>query len=284
MVRSRAFAQEPGTAVIATAATQGELDQARVDPRLANVEIRLLDVCSDPAVRELIGGVDRLDVLVNAAGVPAGPQDLEIDGFVRTIEVNLVGTARTAYAAYPLLRAARGSVINLASVMSFRGSATGPAYAASKGGVVQLTKSLAAAWAPEVRVNAIAPGFIDTPMTETIRGDAARNARILEHTPAGRWGRTDEIADAATFLASAASSFITPEPCSQSTAAISRSDPRAQPAGKTLIAPSPASQPGRQATPVRAPDSVVEAPCLSEPFGKARRSSQPTCAGATSAR
>ncbi|MCQ0013748.1 SDR family oxidoreductase [Actinomadura madurae] len=71
-----------------------------------------------------------------------------------------------------------------------------------------MTKSLAAAWAPEVRVNAIAPGFIDTPMTANIRGDAARNDRILERTPAGRWGRPDEIADAATFLASAAANFV----------------------------------------------------------------------------
>ncbi|URM93961.1 SDR family oxidoreductase [Actinomadura madurae] len=205
---AQAFAGEPDTTVIATAATEAELEQARVDPRLTNVDLRHLDVRSDDGVGDLMAGIGRLDVLVNAAGVPAGPKDFEIDGFVRTIEVNLVGTARASYAAYPLLRAARGSVINLASVMSFRGSATGPAYAASKGGVVQLTKSLAAAWAPEVRVNAIAPGFIDTPMTANIRGDAARNDRILERTPAGRWGRPDEIADAATFLASAAANFV----------------------------------------------------------------------------
>ncbi|WP_236791993.1 SDR family NAD(P)-dependent oxidoreductase [Amycolatopsis sp. GM8] len=205
---AQAFAGAPDTTVLATAATEAELEQARVDPRLAKVDLRLLDVRSDDGVGELMAGLGGLDVLVNAAGVPAGPKDFEIDGFVRTIEVNLVGTARTSYAAYPLLQAARGSVINLASVMSFRGSATGPAYAASKGGVVQLTKSLAAAWAPEVRVNAIAPGFIETPMTENLRADATRNSRILDRTPAGRWGKPDEIADAAMFLASAAASFV----------------------------------------------------------------------------
>jgi NAD(P)-dependent dehydrogenase (short-subunit alcohol dehydrogenase family) len=95
-------------------------------------------------------------------------------------------------------------------MMSFFGSATGPAYAASKGGIVQLTKSLAVAWAPHgIRCNAVAPGWIDTPMTRAMQSDHERYGRIQARTPMARWGKPEEVAAAIAFLASSSAGFIT---------------------------------------------------------------------------
>jgi NAD(P)-dependent dehydrogenase (short-subunit alcohol dehydrogenase family) len=101
-------------------------------------------------------------------------------------------------------------VVNIASMLSFFGSGYAPAYSASKGGIVQLTKSLAIAWAPHgVRVNAIAPGWIETPLTAPLLADAAKRDAITARTPLGRWGKPADVAGAALFLASPAAAFIT---------------------------------------------------------------------------
>lgn len=202
------FLRESAVRVIATGALQSEVDAAAAHPALSSADLRVLDVRDDDAVTALFASLDRLDVLINAAGVPAGPSDFTMEGFTRTIDINLLGTARACFAAQPLLHDASGTIINVASMMSFRGSATGPAYAASKGAIKLLTQSLAAAWGPRIRVNAIAPGFMDTPMTVAIQQDEPRNKRILDHVPAGRWGMPDDLVGAARFLASPEAHFV----------------------------------------------------------------------------
>jgi NAD(P)-dependent dehydrogenase (short-subunit alcohol dehydrogenase family) len=130
--------------------------------------------------------------------------------FADVIAVNLTGTMRVSSAAKAKLTAAGGSVVNLASMLTFFGAPRGPAYSASKGGIGQLTKSLAAAWAKDgVRVNAVAPGWIATPLTQALQDDPERSAPILSRTPMARWGKPDEVADAVVFLASPAARFVT---------------------------------------------------------------------------
>lgn len=202
--------RESGARVIATGLDMAEVDRARTDPRLAGVELAALNVADDGAVRALAAGLGDIDILVNCAGTTVrGAAAFEEAGFAFILDVNLTGTMRCCRAFHPALAARRGNIINIASVLSFQGSGTAPGYAASKGGVALLTKSLAIAWAGEgVRVNAIAPGFIITPLTDA-QIDPAYRARVEARTPMGRWGEPSHIADAALFLASDKASFIT---------------------------------------------------------------------------
>jgi NAD(P)-dependent dehydrogenase (short-subunit alcohol dehydrogenase family) len=132
------------------------------------------------------------------------------DIFANVVEINLTGAMRVSSAARRKLAAATGSVVNLASMLTFFGGPRTPGYSASKGGVGQLTKSLAAAWAKDgIRVNAVAPGWIATPLTQPLQDNAERSGPILSRTPMGRWGKPEEVADAVVFLASPAARFIT---------------------------------------------------------------------------
>jgi 2-deoxy-D-gluconate 3-dehydrogenase len=106
-------------------------------------------------------------------------------------------------------REASGKIVNIASLLSFQGGIRVPAYAASKGGVAQLTKALANEWAPNIQVNAIAPGYFATTNTEALQADETRNRQILERIPAGRWGQPTDLAGAALFLSSSASDYVT---------------------------------------------------------------------------
>jgi NAD(P)-dependent dehydrogenase (short-subunit alcohol dehydrogenase family) len=129
---------------------------------------------------------------------------------MRVLDVNLTGTMRMCLAAREKLATAQGAVVNTGSMFSFFGAAHAPAYAASKGGVAQLTKSLAAAWAPQgIRVNAVAPGWIATELTRPAVEDQLRSGAILGRTPMARWGEPEDVAGAALFLLSDAARFVT---------------------------------------------------------------------------
>ena len=172
--------------------------------------LRPLDITDTAAVAAFAAGLDRVDVLVNAAGVIRRVEEFEIAVFEEVVDINLTGTMRLCTACRPALAKAGGAIINIASMLSFFGGGLVPAYAASKGGVAQLTKSLAIAWAKDgIRVNALAPGWIATAMTEPLRRDEARNRAIVERTPMARWGTPEDLVGPALFLASDAARFVT---------------------------------------------------------------------------
>ena len=159
---------------------------------------------------ELKHRAEALSVLINAAGVLRLRAEYDPSEFARVVDVNLTGTMRMSMACRAALAKARGAIVNIASMHAIFGAPLSPAYAASKAGIVQLTKSLAVAWAADgIRVNAIAPGWIETPMTVPARSDAARNRAILDRTPLARWGTPDDIVGPALFLASDAARFVT---------------------------------------------------------------------------
>ncbi len=202
---ARAFLAENArvtvTGVGALSAAERELEGATV---------RQLDVRDEKAIAELVAGFDRLDHLVNCAGVIRRGDELQPDVFAEVVDINLTGTMRLSTAARPLLARQGGTIVNTASMLSFFGGGLVPAYSASKGGIAQLTKSLAIAWAGDgIRVNAIAPGWIETALTQAVRDDEARNRAIAERTALKRWGRPDELAGAVLFLCSPLASYVT---------------------------------------------------------------------------
>lgn len=175
--------------------------------RLTLVEADVTDALS---VAGVVQQCSRIDALINTAGVIRRHEEFELETFQQVLDVNLTGTMRACMAAKEKLVAAQGSVVNIASMLSFFGGGVVPGYSASKGGVAQLTKSLAIAWAGDgVRVNAIAPGWIATPMTDALRTDAEREEAVLSRTPMGRWGRPQELVGPSLFLTSPDASFIT---------------------------------------------------------------------------
>ncbi|WGF86727.1 SDR family NAD(P)-dependent oxidoreductase [Marinivivus vitaminiproducens] len=169
-----------------------------------------VDVADSVSVARLPAQLDRLDVLVNAAGIIRRIEEYEPVTFERVIDVNLNGTMRVCTALRPLLARQGGAIVNVASMLSFFGGGLVPGYSASKGGIVQLTKSLAIGWADDgIRVNAVAPGWIATNLTRALQDDPERSAAILARTPLKRWGRPEDVAGAVVFLASPAAAFIT---------------------------------------------------------------------------
>jgi NAD(P)-dependent dehydrogenase (short-subunit alcohol dehydrogenase family) len=204
-----AFA-ELGAVVTVTGATRDECDAARASPRFRCRDAVVLDVREDAAVGALVAALPRLDVLVNCAGIIRRGDEHDPAIFADVIAINLTGTMCCCTRARERLKTTRGAIVNTASVLSFFGGGLVPGYSASKGGVAQLTKSLAIAYAADgIRVNAIAPGWVDTPLTQALRNDAQRSAAILARTPLGRWAQPEDIAGAAVFLGSPAARFIT---------------------------------------------------------------------------
>ena len=206
---TRAFARA-GARVVATGLTDDELAAAAADARFAGVETLRLDVSDAAAVERLVGGLKALDVVVNCAGMIRREAEHDPAVFDQVMDVNVSGGMRVSSAARPLLARSRGSIVFIASMLSFFGGPKQPAYAASKGAVRQLTMSLAAAYAADgIRVNAVAPGWIVTNLSRGARDDPARNAAILGRTPMGRWGEPEEVADPILFLCSDAARFVT---------------------------------------------------------------------------
>ncbi len=186
------------------------VDRAATDWSPENFRAVRLDVTDGQAVAAFGAGLERVDVLVNAAGVLRRHRELDPATFVEVVDTNLVGTMRLSVACHPALAAARGAVINVASMYAYFGAPHAPAYAASKGAVAQFTRSLAVAWAGEgIRVNALAPGWIETAMTEGARADEERARMVLARTPMGRWGEPSDLVGPALFLASGAAGFVT---------------------------------------------------------------------------
>ncbi|WP_088278755.1 SDR family NAD(P)-dependent oxidoreductase [Ideonella sp. A 288] len=206
---ARAFAAQ-GDRVTATGSTEASVAAARARPELAGLSLTVLDVRDAAAVAQVVAAAGELDVLVNSAGVVRRREEFDPEVFADVVDVNLTGTMRTCSAARPALRARRGCIVNVASMLSFFGGGLAPGYSASKGGVAQLTKSLAIAFATDgIRVNAVAPGWIATPLTQALQDDPVRSAQIVGRTPMGRWGTPDDVAGPALFLASAAAAFVT---------------------------------------------------------------------------
>ncbi len=157
---------------------------------------------------------ERIDILINNAGITARrqPEDLSIDEWHRVIATNLTSAFVCCQKVHPLMRLqGGGKIINIGSMLSLFGTSFGAAYGASKGGLVQLTRSLAVAWAADnIQVNAVLPGWITTEMGQSARAQVdGLNERVMARTPAGRWGDPSELAGVAVFLASAASDYVT---------------------------------------------------------------------------
>jgi len=196
-----------GYAVTVTGLTGEEVAAV---PSRENLKAVQLDVTDDAAVAAIVGGLAGLDALVNCAGmILRENREFTVEGFQKVIDVNLTGTMRMCVAARSLLENSGGAIVNTASIWSFFGGGLTPAYTASKGGVAQLTKALAVAWAPRIRVNAVAPGWIDTELTKGAQADRARSDAIVARTPFGRWGKPGDVGGAVAFLCSESASFIT---------------------------------------------------------------------------
>ena len=201
--------RDAGAAVHGT----GTRPREAYDTDLNGITYHQADAGSEEQLAALADAIPSLDTLVNNAGmVLYRRQEFATENFRKVLDVNLTAMMTLSNALRPkLAESASGSILNLTSVTAFFGSRGNPAYGASKAAIVQLTKTLAVAWARDgIRVNAIAPGFIATKMTEVSQSGAV-NDGILQKTPLGRWGTPEDIAGAALFLSSPSASFITGE-------------------------------------------------------------------------
>jgi NAD(P)-dependent dehydrogenase (short-subunit alcohol dehydrogenase family) len=198
-------------AALGATVTVAGLRSRETPPSLAAVaRTAELDLTRGDDLERFIAGLPEVHVLVNAAGVIQRQDEYLPEVFARVVEINLNGTMRACVSARPLLRRSGGCIVNVASMLSFFGGPAVPAYTASKGGVLQLTKALAVAWAPEgIRVNAVAPGWIRTGLTADLQEDADAARRIIERTPMGRWGEPADVAGAVTFLSGPDARFVT---------------------------------------------------------------------------
>ncbi|TDS82279.1 SDR family oxidoreductase [Comamonas sp. JUb58] len=175
-------------------------------PRIQCLE---LDVCDSAQLKQTIAELPRLDALINAAGISRHEQEYQPEAFQQVLHINLTAVMQASMAAATHLLQSKGCIVNVASMYSYFGSKDRPAYSASKGGIVQLTRSLAQTWAEAgVRVNAVAPGWIATPLSEGLMADPDASASILSRTPMQRWGQASEVASVIGFLCSPAASFV----------------------------------------------------------------------------
>jgi NAD(P)-dependent dehydrogenase (short-subunit alcohol dehydrogenase family) len=198
-----------GATVTATAVDDDAISRTLLRPR-AGLTIQPLDVTNNAAVEAFAKGHERVDALINCAGILARDREYEIETFMKVLDVNLTGTFRTCMAFRPHLTRTQGAIVNIASMNATLALPRIPAYCASKGGVVMLTKALALAWAEnDIRVNAVAPGYIETAINEAGRQDENHYQRIADRTAFKRWGQPDDVAGAVAFLCMPASSYAT---------------------------------------------------------------------------
>lgn len=209
-----------GATIVVAATNPDQSDQAVQDLQAtgaiaASVPTNVADPDAAQAmVDETVRRFGRLDILVNNAGINIRkePQDYTIEEWRQVLSVNLDGPFFCSRAAYPAMKAAGGGkIINIASLMSIFSNAKGAPYSAAKGGLVQLTKSLAIAWAKDgIQANAILPGWITTDLTDGARKELAGLDEVVQmRTPEGRWGTPTDLGGAAVFFASSASDFVT---------------------------------------------------------------------------
>jgi 2-deoxy-D-gluconate 3-dehydrogenase len=190
-----------------------ELSASGLRCRFYPLQVSAKSSCAS-MVERVIGDFGRCDILINNAGmnIRKRPEEISADEWREVLDVNLGGALFCAQAVYPHMKAARrGKIVNIGSMYSIFGAPYVPAYAASKGALVQLTRSLACAWAADnIQVNAILPGWLDTDLTRRAREQIdGLHETVLARTPAGRWGEPDDLAGAAVFFSSAASDFVT---------------------------------------------------------------------------
>jgi len=200
-------------------------NETKSDAAVAELEargVRAISVAADVTDKDAVAAMvertvrdfGRIDILVNNAGINIRkpPQELDITEWESVIRTNLTSAFLCSQAAYPVMKAAGGGkIINIGSMLSIFGASFAPAYAASKGGIVQFTRSCAVAWAADnIQVNAVLPGWIDTDLTRRAREQiAGLHDKVLGRTPAARWGASADFAGIAVFLASRASDFVT---------------------------------------------------------------------------
>lgn len=200
---------ELGASVTATGANDVDLARTLLKRR-QGLRLAALDVTDDGAVAAFAKQHQRADALVNCAGILARDKEYEIATFMKVLDVNLTGTFRTCMSFQPLLAKSKGAIVNIASMNATLALPRIPAYCASKGGVVMLTKALALAWADDgIRVNAVAPGYIETAINAAGRSDRAHYQRIANRTAFKRWGKPEDIAGAVVFLCMPASQYAT---------------------------------------------------------------------------
>jgi 2-dehydro-3-deoxy-D-gluconate 5-dehydrogenase len=211
---------EAGAAVVVAARNKEKSGRAVTELRGLGAEAEAVEVdvadegSIDALVKATLARFGRLDVLVNNAGmnIRKPVESLKLDEWHQVLDVNLTSAFLASRACYPIMKKqGRGKIINIGSMMSIFGASFAPAYAASKGGMVQLTKAMAAGWAVDnIQVNAVLPGWIDTELTQRARQQIeGLHESVLRRTPAKRWGTEQDMAGVAVFLASSASDFIT---------------------------------------------------------------------------
>jgi NAD(P)-dependent dehydrogenase (short-subunit alcohol dehydrogenase family) len=199
-----------GASVVATGTSRQKLEKVRNDPALPAIRFEYLDVRDRAAIDKFVPALGSLSVLVNAAGIVKPDDEFNEDAYLEVIDVNMNSAMRLAMAAHPLLKASKGSVINTASMLSYLADDRVPAYCASKTGVVGLTRALAHKFGPDgIRVNAIAPGYHKTAMTQDIWSVPELADRIVHRTALKRWGTVDDLVGTCLFLASPAAIYVT---------------------------------------------------------------------------